>query len=90
MEEAITTRESMCAEQPLEIGDTRSIRDGVVSRGKQLQPDRVLVQAAQAEHPLERNRKVAAAFAIFCGKPAAEENGHAERKRENVQRPTFN
>ena len=48
----------------------------VLRRGQQFEPDRILLQSAQAEHPLERHGKIAAAFAILRRKSAPEENRH--------------
>jgi len=43
---------------------------------QQLQPDGVALQSSQPEHPLQRYRKIPAAFQMFSGKPATEENCH--------------
>ena len=48
-------------------------------RRQDLQPDRIELQSPQPEHPLQRHRKISAAFAILRRKPAAEEDCHASR-----------
>ena len=44
-----------------------------------LEPNRIELQSAQTEHPLQRNRKVASALSIFRAKAASQENGHPSR-----------
>ena len=67
----------MGAELSLEVSDALGISDVVARRGQKFEPDRILLQPAQTEHPLERYGKIAAAFAIFRRKSAPEEDCHA-------------
>ena len=66
----------MRTQLPLKIVDPGLVRARIICRRQQLQPNRILFQSPQPEHPLERHRKHAAALAIFRAKPAPEENGH--------------
>src|SRR5712691_2621719 len=79
IEQAISTGEPMCAQLPLEIVDLSSILARIFARRQQLEPNRVEVQPAQTEHPLQRHRKIPAALAIFRCKAAPKENRHASR-----------
>ena len=67
----------MGAELSLEVSDALGISDVVARRGQKFEPDRILLQPAQTEHPLKRYGKIAAAFAIFRRKSAPEEDCHA-------------
>ncbi len=67
----------MGAELSLEVSDASGIGDAVARRGQKFEPDRILLQPAQTEHPLKRHGKIAAAFAIFRRKSAPEEDCHA-------------
>ena len=67
----------MGAELSLEVNDALGIGDAVPRRGQKFEPDRILLQPAQTEHPLKRHGKIAAAFAIFRSKSAPEEDCHA-------------
>jgi hypothetical protein len=64
---------------PLKIPNPRLVSRDIVRARQELQPDRIKLQSPQPEHPLQRNGKISAAFAIFCSKSAAEENSHASR-----------
>jgi hypothetical protein len=76
VKKAITSRESVGAELTLEICNARRVASAVICRGQQFEPDRILPQPLQAKHPLQRYGKVSAAFEIFRGKAATEENRH--------------
>ena len=79
IKQTIPAGQSMRTQLPLEIVDPCLISLRVICRRQQLQPDRIELQSPQTEHPLQRNGKISAAFAIFCGKTAAKENCHASR-----------
>src|SRR5678816_4332722 len=64
---------------PLKIPDLRLVGQDIVRARQELQPDRIELQSPHPEHPLQRNRKISAAFAILRCKPAAEEDCHASR-----------
>jgi hypothetical protein len=64
-------------ELALEVSDALVISDAVACRRQKFEPDRILLQPAQTEHPLKRHGKIAASFAIFCRKSAPEEDCHA-------------
>ncbi len=88
VKQAIASSEPVGAELPLEVRDASRVVGAVLRRGQKLQPDRILFQSPQAEHPLQRDGEIAPAFTIFCGKSAAEENRHAKKKEgktSNVQ-----
>jgi hypothetical protein len=70
----------MRAELSLEIGNAGGIAPRIFGRRQQLQPNCILSQPAQSQHPLERDGKVAAALKIFRRKAAAEKHRH---EREN-------
>ena len=53
------------------------VGDAIARRGQKFEPNRILLQPAQAEHPLERHGKITAAFAILRRKSAPKENRHA-------------
>ncbi|MEO5717197.1 MAG: hypothetical protein ABIR29_01340 [Chthoniobacterales bacterium] len=76
VEEAVTVGQSVPAQLPLEVADRLGIGRAIVRRGQEFEPDHVLPQSAQAQHPLQRHGEIAAAFAILRGKGAAEEYGH--------------
>ena len=76
----------MRAQLPLEIGQACRIAGRIVCARQNLQPDRVLSQPPQAKHPLQRDRKVAAALEVFSRETATDENGHKGRRI----RPTLN
>ena len=80
----------MLTQAPLKIVDVSAVSSRMISRRQQLEPNRVELHAPQAEHPLQRHGKIAAALAIFRREPAAKKNGHANTKAENVQRSTLN
>ncbi len=69
----------MLAQAPLEIANARFIFPRVRCGRQQFQPDRVETEPAQAQHPLQRHGKIAAAFRIFRGKAAAEKDRHRQR-----------
>ena len=69
----------MRTQLPLEVVDPGLIGLRVIRRRQQLQPDSIELQPPQTEHPLQRDGKISAAFAIFCGKAASQENRHASR-----------
>ncbi len=52
VKKAITSGEPVGAELPLEICDASLVARAVLRRWQQFDPDRVLLQAAQSEHPL--------------------------------------
>ena len=52
VEKAITSGEPVGAELPLEICDASLVVRAVLRRRQQFEPDRVLLQSAQTEHPL--------------------------------------
>jgi hypothetical protein len=79
IEQTIATSQSMRAELPLEVVNPGLIGPLVIRGRQQLEPDSIELQSPQAEHPLQRHGKISAAFAIFCGKAASEENRHASR-----------
>src|SRR6266404_618517 len=64
---------------PLKTPDLRLVSQDIIRARQELQPDRIEIQSLQPEHPLQRNRKIAATFAIFRRKPTAEEERHASR-----------
>ena len=68
IQEAVAPREAIRAELSLEMIDARAIRDRISRRRQKFEPDRVLPQPAQPEHPLQRNGENAAPFAILRGK----------------------
>ena len=69
----------MRTQLPLEVVDPCLIGLRVICRRQQLQPDSIELQSPQTEHPLQRDGKISAAFAIFCGKAASQKNRHASR-----------
>lgn len=76
IKQTVASGQSMGAELSLEVSDASGIGDAVPCRGQKFEPDRILLQPAQTEHPLKGYRKIAAPFAIFRRKPAPEENCH--------------
>jgi hypothetical protein len=79
IQQAISVAEAMFAQASLETFDPMSIFDYICGRRQKLQPDCVQFQPAQAKHPLQRDGKNAAAFGIFCCKPAPKKNRHPTR-----------
>ena len=79
MEKAVRFAQPVRLQAALEDSNARSILAGIGRRRQNLKPDGLQAKAPQPEHPLERHRKIAAAFGIFCRKPAAEENRHRQR-----------
>jgi len=79
IEQTIATGQSMCTQLPLEVLDSGLIGARVICRGQEFEPNRVEFQSMQTQHPLQRNGKISAAFAIFCGEPAPKKNCHASR-----------
>ena len=76
IKQTVSTSQSVCAQLSLEIIDSVLVGDGVLCSRQKLQPNGVEFQSSQSEHPLQRNRKNAAAFAIFRAKAASKENCH--------------
>ena len=70
----------MRSQLPLEIPNLGLISQGIIRAWQELQPDRIELQSPQPEHPLQRNGKISAAFAILRRKPAAEEDCHSARE----------
>jgi hypothetical protein len=54
----------------LKIPDLGPVYQGIVRARQVFQPDRIELESPQAKHPLQRNGKVSAAFAILRGKAA--------------------
>ena len=79
VKQTISPAESMRAQLSLEVVDLALVVAKISFARQMFQPDRVQLQSAQAEHPLQWNRKIAATLEIFRRKPAAEENRHASR-----------
>ena len=79
MEQTIAAAKSVLAQLPLELADARCIFARVRRRGQQLEPDGIEPESAQSQHPLERYRKIAAAFRIFRREAATEEDCHKQR-----------
>ena len=79
MEQTITAAESVLAQLSLELADARFIFARVRRRGQQFEPNGIEPEAAQSQHPLERHRKIAAAFRIFRREAATEEDCHEQR-----------
>ena len=81
----LLTKQGISAGQPvrpqlaLEISDPCFIGLQIVRSRQQLEPDRIEFQSLQPEHPLQRHRKISAAFKIFRREPAAQKDGHASR-----------
>ena len=69
----------MRTQLPLEVVDPGLISLRVICRRQHLKPDSIELQSLQTEHPLQRDGKISAAFAIFRGKAASEKDGHASR-----------
>src|SRR5438132_13983879 len=67
----------MLTQLALEIVDLALVVAKISIARQMFEPDRILFQSAQTEHPLQRHRKIAAALEIFCRKTAAEKNRHA-------------
>jgi hypothetical protein len=86
----------MRTQLPLEVVDPVLIGLRIIRGRQQLEPDGIELQSPQAEHPLQWNGKISAAFPIFCGKGAAKKDRHASRiaillacsstKRRNLRR----
>jgi hypothetical protein len=79
IQQTISAGQSMRTQLPLEIVDPGLIGLRVLRRRQQLKPDCIELQSLQAEHPLQGDGKISAAFAIFCGKAASQEDRHASR-----------
>jgi len=79
MKKAEAIAESVLAQPALENSDPRFIFARVLRRGQKLQPDRIQPETAQPQHPLERDRKIAAAFGIFRRESAAQKDSHGRR-----------
>jgi hypothetical protein len=79
IQQTIATSQSMQAQLPLEVINSGLIGVRVICRRQELEPDCIELQSTQAKHPLQRNGKISASFAIFGGKAASEENCHASR-----------
>src|SRR6266404_1877189 len=75
----------MRTQLPLEVVDLSAVIARIFGCWQQLQPDGVAFQSSQPEHPLQRHRKIPAAFQIFSGKPATEENCHLGKIARTVQ-----
>ena len=88
IKQTVTARETMRSQLPLEVVDLSAVIDRIFGSRQQLQPDGVELQPSQPEHPLQRHRKIPAAFQIFSGKPATEEDCHLDTKQG--KRPTSN
>jgi len=90
MQQTVTAAESMLAQLPLELPDSRLIFARIGGGRQQLEPDRIESEPAQSEHPLQRHGKIPAAFRIFRREATTEEDGHAKENREQkpaAQRP---
>ena len=79
IKQAITSLEAMLTQAPLEIANARFIFARVGGRWQELEPDSVETEPAQAQHPLQRHRKIAASLRVFRRKPAAEKDRHRQR-----------
>ncbi len=79
VEQTITSREAVLAHSQNEVVDLGAVSPGITTCGQKLQPDYVLFQSAQPEHPLQGHRKVSPTLAILRGKPASQENRHSEK-----------
>src|SRR5437899_12140526 len=79
VKQTISPAESMRGQLSLEVVDVALVVAKIYFARQMFQPDRGPLQSAQAEHPLQWNRKIAATLEIFRRKPAAEENRHASR-----------
>ena len=86
VEQAVTSSQPVGAELALKMRDTRGIRRRVFRRRELLEPDRILAESAQTEHPLQRDREIAASLPVFGGKAASKENGHEPENRSVRQR----
>src|SRR5437879_4629317 len=69
----------MLTQLALEIVDLALVVAKISIARQMFEPDRILFQSAQTEHPLQWHRKIAATLQIFRREPAAEENRHASR-----------
>ena len=79
VKQAVGIAKSMGMQPPLENANTPGIFARIGGRRQNLHPDGLEAEAPQPQHPLERHGKIAAAFGIFCRKPAAQENRHSQR-----------
>ncbi len=79
VKQTVSPAESVRAQLALEIVDLALVVAKISIARKMFEPDRILFQSAQTEHPLQRHRKIAAALEIFRRKAAAEKNSHASR-----------
>jgi len=79
IKQTIPPGQSMRVQLPPKIPNPRVVSHCIVRAWQELQPNRIELPSPQPEHPLQRYRKISAAFAILRRKPAAEENSHASR-----------
>src|SRR5439155_2483133 len=76
-EQTISPAEAVHPKLPLEKTDAPFVFRLVAARRQQFQPYEIAFEPLEAEGPLQRDREVAAPFAIFRRKPAADEHRHA-------------
>ena len=77
VKQTVPASEPMLTQLALEIVDLALVVAKISIARKMFEPDRILFQSAQTEHPLQWHRKIAATVEIFCRKSAAEKNRHA-------------
>src|SRR5689334_3114985 len=75
-EQAVASRESVRAQLPLEICPAGSVSSRIVCCGQNFEPDRVLTEAAQPEHPLQGDGEIPTSFQIFGCESAPDEDRH--------------
>src|SRR5882724_6088308 len=79
VKQTIRPCQSVRLQLPLKIPNPRLVTEDIVRARQELQPDCIELQSPQREHPLQRNGKISAAFAILRRKAATEEDCHASR-----------
>jgi hypothetical protein len=79
VKQTIPARQSMRPQLALKIPNLGLVRQDIIRARQELQPDCIDLQSPQTKHPLQRHRKIAAAFTILRGKAASEEDCHASR-----------
>src|SRR5262249_46803723 len=79
VKQTIPSRQSVRPQLTLKISDPGPVRQDIVRARQVLQPDRIELQSPEPEYPLQRYRKVSAAFAILRRKAASQKDCHASR-----------
>ncbi len=90
IKETISTAEAVVVEPASECANASFVFARVTCCRQELEPEGIAFQPLQAEHPLQRDRKITAALTIFRCKTAAEEDRHKQRMPRRFARSSPN